>query len=56
MGRPRIIAELKKSQQLNVRFLAKDLELVKMAARKNNLSVSDWIRKTVVAAASRRYR
>jgi hypothetical protein len=50
IGRPKLAESDAKGRIVPVRFKANDLEKIAKAARKRNLTVSEWIRSTLAAA------
>ena len=50
IGRPKLAESDAKGCIVSVRFKADDLEKIARAARKRNLTVSEWIRSTLAAA------
>jgi hypothetical protein len=50
IGRPKLAESDAKGSIVPVRFKADDLEKIAKAARKRNLTVSEWIRSTLAAA------
>jgi hypothetical protein len=50
IGRPKLAQSDAKGHIVPVRFKADDLEKIAKAARKRNLTVSEWIRSTLAAA------
>jgi hypothetical protein len=50
IGRPKLAESDAKGRIVPVRFKADDLEKIAKAARKRNLTVSEWIRSTLAAA------
>jgi hypothetical protein len=50
IGRPKLAESDAKGRIVPVRFKADDLEKIAKAARKRNLTVSEWIRSTLSVA------
>jgi predicted HicB family RNase H-like nuclease len=50
MGRPKLASGEAKGRIVPVRFRAGDLKAIAAAAKKNDQSVSEWIRSTLHAA------
>ena len=50
IGRPKLAESDAKGRIVPVRFKTDDLEKIAKAARKRNLTVSEWIRSTLAAA------
>lgn len=52
MGRPKLPKKLAKGALLSVRFTAEERRVLDAAADREGLSLSQWARKTMLAAAS----
>ena len=51
MGRPKLPKKLAKGSLLSVRFTAEERKALDAAAEREGLSLSQWARKTMLAAA-----
>jgi uncharacterized protein (DUF1778 family) len=54
LGRPKKLMEQKKTQLVVVRVREEDEKLFLNAAKRNGKRLSEWIRETLISAASRR--
>ena len=52
MGRPKLPKKLAKGSLLSVRFTAEERKALDAAAARAGLSLSQWARKTILAASS----
>ena len=50
VGRPRLAKGEAKGQVVPVRFKAEDIKKITLAAKKNNQTVSEWIRSVAAVA------
>jgi hypothetical protein len=49
-----MLRERKKTQIVGVRFLVEEKDLLERAAKRNQMSLSEWIREVLISTAGRR--